>query len=294
MDISRGSLYYEPVVNEEDILIMKAIDEIYTDRPFNGSRRMRFDLSDYYGIYIGRKRAQRLMRKMGIEAIYPKPRNLSRPNKAHYKYPYLLRNLAITRPNQVWGTDITYVRLESGWCYLVVFMDWYSRYVLSWRLALTLESDFCVQALKQALKINIPGISNSDQGSQFTSKDFVDVLKEANVRISMDGRGRCMDNIFTERLWRTVKYENIYLRSYRTIDEARAGLKKYFDFYNYERRHSSLDDRRPAEVYFGKTIDLSRLAEKRGHRIAFKAFSANEMIFDTCSTNKIFQIAINS
>lgn len=294
LGISRSSIYYQPVVNKEDILIMNVIDEIYTDRPFNGSRRMRFDLRDYYDIYIGRNRTRRLMRQMGIEAVYPKPRDLSRPNKEHFKYPYLLRNLAIVRPNQVMGTDITYVRLENGWCYLVAFMDWYSRYVLSWRISETLGSDFCVQALKDALAINIPEISNSDQGSQFTSRNFIDVLKQAEVRISMDGRGRCMDNIFTERLWRTVKYENIYLYSYRTINEARTGLKKYFDFYNYERRHSSLDYRRPAEVYFGKTIDLGKLAEKRSHMNASQALSTDETMSDICRSNKIFQISINS
>lgn len=273
---------------------MNAIDKIYTKRPFYGSRRVRFDLQDYYDIYIGRKRTQRLMRIMGIEAIYPKRRNLSRADRNHRKYPYLLRNLAINRPNQVWGTDITYVRLENSWCYLVAFMDWYSRYVLSWQLSDSLESGFCVQALKQALKINIPEIANSDQGVQYTSQDYINTLKAAEVEISMDGRGRCMDNIFTERLWRTVKYENVYLHSYQSINEARAGLKIYFDFYNNERRHSSLDNRRPAEVYFGKAIDLSRLAEKQGHRIASQAFLVNGLMSDTRQTNNIFQISINS
>jgi len=273
---------------------MNAIDKIYTKRPFYGSRRIRFDLRDYHDIHIGRKRTQRLMRIMGIEAIYPKRKNLSRANKEHYKYPYLLRNLAISRPNQVWGTDITYIKLENGWCYLTAFMDWYSRYVLSWRLSATLESDFCVQALKQALRTNNPEIANSDQGVQYTCQDYIDVLKKANVNISMDGRGRCMDNIFTERLWRTVKYENVYLYSYRTIEEARAGFKTYFDFYNNERRHQALGDQRPVEVYFGKSIDLGQLAKKQSRIIASKAFSADDMISDAHQTNNIFQISINS
>lgn len=294
LDISRGSIYYEPVIKEEDILIMNAIDKIYTKRPFYGSRRIRFDLRDYHSIYIGRKRTQRLMRTMGVEAIYPKQKNLSRADKEHYKYPYLLRNLAINRPNQVWGTDITYVRLENSWCYLVAFIDWHSRYVLSWQLSSTLESDFCIQALKQALKINVPEIANSDQGVQYTSKDYVDVLKKAEINISMDGRGRCMDNIFTERLWRTVKYENVYIHSYQTIEEARAGLKKYFNFYNNERRHQSLNDQRPTEVYFGKSVDLGQVAKKQGRRIVSKALTADEMIPNTCSSNQIFQISINS
>ncbi len=294
LNISRGSIYYEPVINQENILIMNAIDKIYTKKPFYGSRRIRFDLRDYHNIYIGRKRTQRLMRTMGIEAIYPKRKNLSRANKEHYKYPYLLRNLAINRPNQVWGTDITYVRLENGWCYLVAFIDWYSRYVLSWQLSSTLESDFCIKALKQALKINVPQIANSDQGVQYTSKDYVDVLKKAEINISMDGRGRCMDNIFTERLWRTVKYENVYIHSYQTIEDARTGLKKYFNFYNNERRHQSLNDQRPTKLYFGKSIDLGQAAKKQGRRIVSRALATNEMIPNTCSSNQIFQISINS
>ena len=251
LDVSRASLYYEPRQNHEEIRITHAIDEVYTRRPFYGSRRMADALSDDYGIHIGRHRTRRLMRLMGIEAIYPKKKpKTSESEPSHRKYPYLLRNLAIIHPNHVWGTDITYLRLENGWAYLVAIMDWYSRYVVAWRVSLTLGSDFCIATLNAALKENIPEIFNSDQGTQFTDNDFTKILIAKNIKISMDGRGRCMDNIFTERLWRTVKYENVFLKSYRNIAEAEQGLAEYFLFYNTERRHQSLDKQTPEEIYF--------------------------------------------
>ncbi|MBI1834109.1 MAG: IS3 family transposase [Candidatus Andersenbacteria bacterium] len=249
LDISRASVYYEPIVNEEDIRIMHAIDRIFTKRPFYGSRRIRQDLKDEK-ICICREHVQRLMRLMGLEAIYPKKRTTT-PHPEHKKYPYLLRGIPIIRPNQVYGTDITYVKLECGFCYLVAHLDWFSRYVVAWELSASLDSSFCIDSLTRAIAVAIPELQNSDQGVQFTSKDYTDILLANNIQISMDGRGRCMDNIFTERLWRTVKYEDIFLRSYRTIDEARKGLTEYFHFYNTERKHQSLDYRTPAEVYFG-------------------------------------------
>lgn len=247
LDISRSSVYYQPVVNEEDIRIIHAIDQIFTKRPFYGSRRIRNDLKDE-GIFICREHVQRLMRIMGLEAIYPKKRT-STPNIQHKKYPYLLRGLPIIRPNQVHGTDITYVRLEQGFCYLVAHLDWFSRYVMSWELSLSLETTFCIDSLTRALGVAIPEYHNSDQGTQFTSENYLNVLSAHDIRISMDGRGRCMDNIFTERLWRSVKYEDIFLKSYRDIDEARKGLTQYFHFYNTERKHQSLNYRTPAEIY---------------------------------------------
>lgn len=251
MGISRTSLYYKPIPDPEEVRITRAIDELYTRYPFYGSRRMKDILCDDHAIRIGRHQVRRLMRLMGIEAIYPKkgPKT-SIGDSSHRKYPYLLRALAIDHPNHVWGTDITYLRLEDGWAYLVAIIDWYSRYVVAWGISLTLESDFCIAALNQALKTARPEIFNSDQGTQFTDNDFTKILAARDIRISMDGRGRCMDNIFTERLWRTVKYENVYLKSYRNIAEARIGLSEYFPFYNTVRRHQSLGNRRPAEVYF--------------------------------------------
>lgn len=249
LDISRASIYYIPRPDPEEIRITRAIDEIYTRLPFYGSRRMKGALQDDYRICIGRHQARRLMRLMGLEAIYPKPKT-STSCPEHKKYPYLLRGIIIARPNQVWGSDITYIRLENGWAYLAVIIDWYSRYVISWKLSLTLESDFCIAGLNAALKRAIPEIFNSDQGTQFTDRDFTEVLVANGIKISMDGRGRCMDNIFTERLWRTVKYENVYLKSYRNVIEADAGLTEYFRFYNNQRRHQSLDNQTPATIYF--------------------------------------------
>jgi len=229
---------------------MSHIDKIFTDYPFYGSRRIKHELQKAYEIIIARNHVQRLLRLMGIEAIYPKAKpNTSLANIQHQKYPYLLKGLPIVRPNQVWGTDITYVKLETGWAYLVAFIDWHSRYVVSWELSPTLEIGFCMTARDRALQIAIPEISNSDQGSHFTSEQFLAPLIAKHVQISMDGRGRCMDNIFTERLWRTVKYENIFLKSYRTFAEAQTGLTEYFIFYNHKRPHQSLEYRTPAELY---------------------------------------------
>ena len=229
---------------------MSLIDKIYTDYPFYGSRRIRYELGQTYKILIARDHVRRLFQVMGIEAIYPKSKpNTSEPHPNHRTYPYLLKGLPIIRPNQIWGTDITYVKLENGWAYLVAFIDWFSRYVVAWELSPTLEIGFCLTALERALKIATPGISNSDQGSHFTSTQFLELLLQKNVQISMDGRGRCMDNIFTERLWRTVKYENIFLKSYRTIGEANLGLTEYFQFYNTKRPHQALNYRTPAELY---------------------------------------------
>lgn len=250
LGISRSSIYYEPVIDPYDFELMCLIDEQYTKAPFYGSRRMTAILKRN-GHEVGRKRIQRLMRQMGIEAIYPKP-NLSRPHPDHKIYPYLLKDLDITRNNQVWGTDITFIRLAKGWLYLVAIMDWFSRYVLSWGLSTNLEADFCVQALERALCIAIPDIFNSDQGSQFTSLDFISRLRHNNIQISMDGQGRAMDNIFTERLWRSLKYEEVYLKDYKIVKEARQGIDSYFNLYNYERPHQSLSYLVPAEVYFGK------------------------------------------
>ncbi|MCI0679986.1 IS3 family transposase [bacterium] len=220
LGISRSGLYYAPRENEEDKRMMDTIDSVYTDYPFYGSRRMRHELFDRFGESAGRDRIRRLMREMGIEAIYPKPKT-STPHPEHKKYPYLLRGVTASFPNHIWGTDITYIRLEKGWAYLVAILDWYSRYVLSWGLSLSMETVFCLAALDQALVIAVPNIHNSDQGVQFTDREYVGRLKEKEISISMDGRGRCMDNIFTERLWRTVKYENVYPRSYQDLAEVR-------------------------------------------------------------------------
>ena len=229
---------------------MRKIDEIYTDNPSRGSRSIRRQLKRQ-GISVNRKCIQRLMRLMGIEAVYPKPRTTRRhPN--HKVYPYLLRGLAIEQPNQVWAADITYVPINRGYMYLVVVMDWYSRKILSWRISNTMESDFCVEALKEALsRYGQPEIFNTDQGSQFTSKDFSGTLKEHDIKISMDGRGRCQDNIFIERLWWTIKYQYLYLHSFDNGRTLRYGLAEWINGYNHDRGHSSLDDKTPDEVYYG-------------------------------------------
>lgn len=229
---------------------MHTIDELYTEHPYFGSRRMTATLNRM-GHTVNRKHIQRLMRVMGIEAIYPK-QNTSVPDKQHLVFPYLLRKLAIVRVNQVWGVDITYLRLAAGFAYLVAFIDWFSRYVLSFAVSTTLDHQFCVAALKDALEIAKAEICNSDQGSQFTALPFISCLRKAGVRISMDGQGRAFDNIFTERLWRTVKYEDVYLKDYQIPTESVRGLTEYFRFYNYERPHQSLDYRTPAEVFYAK------------------------------------------
>lgn len=253
LQLNRSSVYWErkPEVSPEDIVVMNAIDRLYTKRPFFGVRR----ITDHLvvpGIIINHKRIARLMQVMGIQAIHPKP-NLSKPDKQHTVYPYLLRELTITHPNHVWGTDITYVRVNGSWLYLVAMLDWYSRYVINWELSDTLCVEFCVDNLKAALKVGLPEIHNSDQGVQFTAEDYTNVLKlYPQIRISMDGRGRAMDNIFTERLWRSVKYEEVYLKEYQSLKEARESLTEYFEFYNTERKHSSVGKRTPESVYFNK------------------------------------------
>ena len=251
LGISRSSLYYKPIVDSYDTAIMTRIDEIYTKYPFYGSRRMKIELQQTHHIVICREHVQHLMRLMGLEAIYPKfKKHTSNLESQHRIYPYLLHNLTITHPNHVWGTDITYIKLAQGFCYLVALIDWYSRYVISWTLAETLDIEFCLENLKRALSTQIPDIHNSDQGSHFTSPQYTNLLSAHNTQISMDGRGRCMDNIFTERLWRTIKYENVYIKSYQNFSEAQQGLAEYVDFYNNKRHHQSLAYHTPASIYF--------------------------------------------
>jgi putative transposase len=226
---------------------MKLIDEQYTATPFYGSRRMMIWLGQQ-GRIVNRKRVIRLMQKLGLQAIYPKP-NLSRSNKEHEVYPYLLRDVPIERVGQVWSSDITYIRMRLGFVYLTAVLDWFSRYVLSWRLSISLEGSFCKDSLNQALQFGRPEIFNTDQGAQYTSSGFTEILKEHGIQISMDGRGRALDNVFVERLWRSVKWEEVYLRDYGSVAEARSGLRSYFRFYNYDRPHQSLGYRTPAEVF---------------------------------------------
>jgi putative transposase len=227
---------------------MWLIDEIHLKRPFYGSRRIRDNLQDL-GHSVNRKKVQRLMRLMGITALYPKA-NTSRPGKRHKVYPYLLKGLTIDRPNQVWATDLTYIPMAKGFVYVVAIMDWYSRKVLAWRVSNTMDADFCVDALEGAIsRYGAPDIFNTDQGAQFTSEAFTGVLKAAGIRISMDGKGRWVDNVFVERLWRSLKYEEIYLKAYDSVAEARLGIGNYFSFYNRERRHQSLDRQTPDQVY---------------------------------------------
>ena len=251
LGVSRAGLYYEPVgESKENLRLMRLIDEQYTRTPFYGRRRMRAWLATQ-GVVVNPKRVSRLMELMGIEAVYPKPK-LSQPGEGHKIYPYLLRGVTVERVNQVWSTDITYIRMAQGFVYLVAVMDWFSRFVLSWSLSLTMELDFCIEALKNALHRGRPEIFNSDQGSQFTSEKFSAELKARGIAVSMDGRGRCMDNIFIERLWRSLKYEEVYLKDYQSVTEARAGIEKYFRFYNQERLHQSLDYRTPAGIYLAR------------------------------------------
>lgn len=253
LGISRSTYYYKPVpLDEMDLELMRKMDELYLKHPTFGTRRMTTWLKRM-GYEVGRKRVRRLMRVMGLQAIYAKPKT-SKANQAHKKYPYLLRNLAVNRPNQVWASDITYIPMYRGFLYLVAVIDWYSRKVLSWRVSNTMEPDFCVEALQDALLHHgKPEIFNTDQGSQFSSDAFISVLKNANINISMDGKGRWVDNVFVERLWRSVKYEDVYLKAYITGKELKAGLSNYFKFYNNERYHQSLGDNTPDEVYYGES-----------------------------------------
>ena len=249
--------------SEENLYFMRLIDEEYTRHPFFGSRKMR-DYLRRLGHKVNRKRVRRLMRKMGIKSVAPSP-NTSKPNLEHKVYPYLLNGLDIGQANQVWCTDLTYIRLEGGFVYLVAVMDWYSRKVLSWEVSSSMDESFCVSALERALRLYpAPEIFNTDQGSQFTGKAFTGVLKKHDIRISMDGKGRCMDNIFIERLWRSVKYEEIYLNDYATTEELRIGLRKYFHFYNTERPHQTFDGSTPLEVYRKSTDVPAAEMEKEG------------------------------
>lgn len=249
LGLSRSSVYYKPVGESEfNLRLMEKIDKLYLKHPYYGSRRIAAVLSDELGTSINRKRVQRLMRKMGIEAIYPKPR-LSLRDEEHEIYPYLLNGFEINRPNQVWSTDITYVPLKRGFLYLVAVIDWFSRYILSWELSNNLDRWFCIEALEKALLKGRPDIFNTDQGCQFTSRDFTAKLKAAQVRISMDGKGRALDNVFIERLWRTVKYEEVYLKSYEDVREAHKSLAKYLTYYNVERPHQALAYKTPEYVH---------------------------------------------
>jgi putative transposase len=248
LSISRRSLYYQPVPPAaEEVALKHRIDELYTAHPFYGTRKVAVVLSEEFGP-VNRKRVQRYMREMGIAGITPGP-NLSKRTTEHQVYPYLLRNLTAQRPNHIWGCDITYIRLRHGWLYLVAILDWYSRYVVSWTLDETLELGFVLDAITQARRIATPEIWNTDQGSHFTSPQVTQPWRAAGVQISMDGKGRALDNIFTERLWRSVKYEEVYLADYGNPREARVGIGRYLQFYNTERPHQALAYRRPAELY---------------------------------------------
>jgi putative transposase len=267
LGLARSSLYYAPRGESgENVGLMRMMDEAYTRWPFYGVRRMSAWLRRQ-GEAVNPKRVRRLMRLMGLEAIYPK-RRLSLSDKGNRRYPYLLRGVTIERPDQVWSADVTYIRLERGFAYLVAVLDWFSRYVLSWRLSRSLDVEFCVRALEEALWMGAPEIFNTDQGCQFTSDSFTGWLESTGIRISMDGRGRVFDNIFVERLWRTVKYEEVYLKDYGDLAEARLHLGAYFRFYNEERPHQALDYRTPAEVYLG------RRAERREEPPAAGAMAA--------------------
>lgn len=250
LNISRGSVYYQPrPVSAEDLGVMRRIDELHLDYPFAGSRMLR-DLLRREGIEIGRRHVATLMKRMGVEALYRRP-NTSKPAPGHKIFPYLLRGLKVERPNQVWAMDITYIPMARGFVYLAAVVDWFSRRVLAWRLSITMEAAFCTEALEEALaKHGRPEIFNTDQGSQFTSADFTAVLIANAVAISMDGKGAWRDNVFVERIWRSVKYEEIYLHAYDSVGEARASIGRYLDFYNRRRPHSSLDRQTPDEAYF--------------------------------------------
>ena len=262
LGISRSSLYYRPKGTScEDLALMKLIDQQYLATPFYGSRRMAVWFNRQ-GHQVSRKRVQRLMRTMGLAAIYRRPRT-SQPAPGHKVYPYLLGGMEITRPNHVWAADITYIPMAKGFLYLVAIMDWYSRYVLALNLSNTLDAEFCFQALEEALSKGKPEIFNTDQGSQFTSEAFTGLLEQHEVKISMDGKGRYADNIFVERLWRTVKYEEVYLKAYSNGREAKAGIGAYFHFYNTQRPHQALDYRTPAEVFNGVSVQSTQQIKER-------------------------------
>jgi putative transposase len=258
LDLPRSTAYYEPASeSEENLTLMREIDAVYLEDPSYGSRSVTAVLANS-GWEVNRKRVQRLMRLMGIAGATPK-RSTTKPTKGHRIFPYLLRNVAISHPDQVWSTDITYVPLRHGFVYLTAVMDWYSRYVLSWRLSNRLEGSFCLEALDEALKHGKPEVFNTDQGTQFTSEAFVNRLLDRSVAVSMDGRGRALDNVFIERLWRSVKYQEIYLRDYTTVADVEEGLNLYFAKYNHERPHQSLDNLTPAKVYeWGVEVQAKR------------------------------------
>jgi len=265
LGLCRGVLYYKPrEVSETNAALMHRIDELYTKYPFLGYRKLAVMLG------VNAKRVLRLMRIMGLQAVYCKP-NTSKPHPQHRIYPYLLKRLPILRSNQVWAADITYIRLARGWCYLVAIIDWHSRYVLAWRLSANMESGFCVEALEEALIQGTPDIHNTDQGAQFTSEAFTSALTAAGIAISMDGKGSYQDNIFTERLWRTVKYEEVYTKEYVTLEQAQSALAVYFRFYNHERPHQALGYQTPQQVHFALAeappVDMMDNASPRGYAL---------------------------
>ena len=252
LDIGRSALYYKPHENPEKKKIMDEIDEIYTEFPYYGKRRISHELQRR-GFLVGVKRTRSLMQLMGLEAIYPKPKT-STSHPEHKKFPYLLKGVKLVKPNQVWATDITYIRMQKGWIYLVAVIDWFSRFVVSWEISVTLEADFCISALDKAInRFGIPEIFNSDQGVQFTSNDFIALLERHNISISMDGKGRCFDNIFTERFWRSLKQEEVYLKEYLSVTEAKNNIEQYIDRFNHKRLHQALNYQTPAEIYLNNT-----------------------------------------
>lgn len=260
LSLNRTSIYYKPLPpSEEEIAIKRRIDEIYTQYPFYGYRRITAQLRRE-GVMVNHKRIQRYMQEMGIQGICPGP-NLSKRNKENTVYPYLLAGLTIDHPNQVWGIDITYIRLKHGWLYLVAIMDWFSRYVVSWELSQTLELPFVLEAVERALQMGKPEIFNSDQGSHFTSPKYIELLLKNHIKISMDSKGRALDNIFVERLWRSLKYEEVYINEYETPRDARQGITKYLKYYNEERPHQSLGYSTPAEVYNRNIVEQVKLIE---------------------------------
>lgn len=260
LGISRGSVYYRPrPTSSDDLALMRRIDELHLEYPFAGAR-MLSDLLAGEGIRVGRLHVSTLMKRMGIEAIYRKP-NTSKPAPGHKVYPYLLRRLAVTRPNQVWAMDITYIPMARGFVYLAAVVDWFSRRVLSWRLSISMDVGFCIEAVEEALgRYGSPEIFNTDQGSQFTSMAFTGLLRENGIAISMDGRGSWRDNVFVERLWRSIKYEEVYLHAYDTVSDARASIGRYLAFYNGRRPHSSLDRKTPDTAYFNALMPIPAAA----------------------------------
>lgn len=268
IELSRSSYYFEPrQLTAEDHKVMRRMDEIFTDHPYYGTRRMMHVLREE-GHLIGRKKVRKYYQLLGIEAIYPKM-NLSRRNQAHKVYPYLLRDLEIKYPNQVFSADITYIRLRQGFVYLVAIIDWYSRYVVSWKVSISLTSDFCAEALNEALrKYGKPSIFNTDQGVQFTSQEFIKILEENQIAISMDGKGRALDNVFIERFWRSLKQEKIYRLDLETVKEAQAAIAEYIDFYNHQRPHQSLGYKTPSAVHFGEVIEMPVGMENKSNNLS--------------------------